>query len=271
MTSASVTYGGDVRFARSAWSVFRCGGSVISRAKLAPVGHHRRNADPPAHASVGKARSGARRVRRSSSPGVRRRPRPTTRCLVARASSRRRSRARPTSRRRSPHPAAVEADRGIEQHQARDQFRPGRRQAQRDRPAERMADHHTGPPGVPEEVPPARRRWRRSSTAPTTATGRGRAGPAAGNGIVAWAPPAGAAKRLALGRDSRLRRRRTATQRALDPDQRRRRVAGRVLGLTVRRLLADCVCELDVRRRYGRRRSRRPACLRRARPLTRLR
>ena len=42
------------------------------------------------------------------------------------------------------HPAAVEADGGVEQHQCRDQIRPCRREMQRDRAAERMPDHHTG-------------------------------------------------------------------------------------------------------------------------------
>ena len=40
------------------------------------------------------------------------------------------------------HPTAVEADRGIEQYQAGDQLRPGRRQMQCHRTAERMGHHH---------------------------------------------------------------------------------------------------------------------------------
>ena len=57
---------------------------------------------------------------------------------------------------------AVEADRGIEQHQRCDQIRACGSQIQRDRTAERMPDHHNGPSasGV-EQRRPARRRWRR--------------------------------------------------------------------------------------------------------------
>ena len=43
------------------------------------------------------------------------------------------------------HPTAVQADRGIEQHQRRDQIRACGSQIQRDRTAERMPDHHNGP------------------------------------------------------------------------------------------------------------------------------
>ena len=78
---------------------------------------------------------------------------------------------------------------------------------------------------------------------------------AAGDGIVGVGSAGRRSERLAFRRDCGLRRRRTATERALDSDKRRRRVTGGVLGLTVRRLLADRVCELDLRRWYGRRRS----------------
>jgi hypothetical protein len=42
------------------------------------------------------------------------------------------------------HPAAVQPDRGIQQHQRRDQIRARSSQIQRHRSAERMPDHHHG-------------------------------------------------------------------------------------------------------------------------------
>ena len=108
--------------------------------KLAPVGHHRRNADAPADASVGQvdqvlADFGVQ------FPGVDVGPRAAT-LLVARLGGvgvvgRGEHRVRDLA-----HPPAVESHRGIEQHQARDQFRPGGGQLQGDRAAERMANHH---------------------------------------------------------------------------------------------------------------------------------
>ena len=93
---------------------------------------------------------------RSSSAG--RRPRPTSRSTFsARASS------RSVIVRGGQHlvgdlahPRAVEADRRIEQHQRRDQIGPCRREAQRDRAAERVPDHRS--PGRP----PRRRAVRRA-------------------------------------------------------------------------------------------------------------
>ena len=140
--SRSVTYGGDVQAACTNVVRIPLGGNGISPGQLAPVGHHRRQAQPPG-APTARQHDEVLVELRSTLAGSTPAQEPLV--FAARASATVGVVGRGQHRVGDlEHPCAVQSEGRVEQHQTRYQVGVGGRQLQGDRASERVRHDHDG-------------------------------------------------------------------------------------------------------------------------------